>query len=153
MSRLELRIPLDLVWLVAAGLTWLIATVTPRLHLSLAWRGPAAAALISAGVVLIVASRAALARADTTFSPVAPARSSSLVTTGVYRFTRNPMYLGMTLALVALAVLLASPEALVVSLAFVAYIDRFQVRPEERVLRVLFGTDCDAYRARVRRWV
>jgi protein-S-isoprenylcysteine O-methyltransferase Ste14 len=153
MSRLELRIPPDLVWLAAAGLVLLTATATPRLHVSLAWRGPAAAVLIGAGVVLIAAARAALARADTTFSPVAPARSSSLVTTGVYRFTRNPMYAGMTIALVALAVLLSSPGAVALSVAFVAYIDRFQVRPEERVLRVLFGADYDAYRARVRRWV
>jgi protein-S-isoprenylcysteine O-methyltransferase Ste14 len=59
----------------------------------------------------------------------------------------------MFLALVGLAALLSSPEALVVSIGFVAYIDRFQVRPEERVLRVLFGAEYEAYRARVRRWV
>ena len=153
LSRLELKVPPDIVALAVAGLMWLVSTVTPRVGLSLAWRGLAAGALGGAGVVLIVAARAAFARAGTTFSPVAPSRGSRLVTTGVYRRTRNPMYLGTFLVLLALGALLCSPGALVASLSFVAYIDRFQIRPEEHVLRVLFGAEYEAYTTTVRRWV
>jgi protein-S-isoprenylcysteine O-methyltransferase Ste14 len=75
------------------------------------------------------------------------------VATGVYSFTRNPMYLGMASILLAWAVLLASPWALLGPALFVAYITRFQIVPEERVLAKLFGESFAAYTRRVRRWI
>lgn len=79
--------------------------------------------------------------------------ASSLVTNGVYRFTRNPMYVGLLLALSGWAAFLSSPSALVYLVAFVLYMNRFQIEPEERVLASRFGADYAAYRTRVRRWL
>ena len=67
--------------------------------------------------------------------------ASALVTGGMYRFTRNPMYLGLLLTLMGWAAFLASPPALVFLLLYVVYINRFQIEPEERTLSSLFGAD------------
>lgn len=72
---------------------------------------------------------------------------------GVYRATRNPMYVGLALLLLAWTVYLGAPLALLGVAAFVAYITRFQIVPEERVLAQKFGPEFGAYRSRVRRWL
>ena len=76
-----------------------------------------------------------------------------MVTHGVYRFTRNPMYLGLLLILLGLAVYLASPWVLLGPVAFAAFITRFQIQPEERALTARFGATYTDYCARVRRWL
>ncbi|MEB0160908.1 isoprenylcysteine carboxylmethyltransferase family protein, partial [Pseudomonas sp. AH2 (2023)] len=91
-------------------------------------------------------------RSRTTVNPLRPDKAAALVSGGVYRVTRNPMYVGMMLLLVAWAVYLDSAWVLAGPVAFVAYITRFQIAPEERVLRAKFA-DFDAYAARVRRWL
>lgn len=153
MAKLELKIPPDVVALVVGGVMWLVSTVTPSLEEPLVCRVLVAGVLFIAATALVVSARAAFARAGTTFNPTAPTRSDSLVTNGVYRFSRNPMYLGTLLALLAVATLLSNPFALILSAAFVAYIDRFQITPEERILHAKFGSAYEAYADGVRRWV
>ena len=156
-SRLELKVPPDLVALMVAALMWVASKVAPSLTIPLIV--PSAVArllaigLLAAGIVLIVAARVSFARAGTTWSPVAPHQSRQLVTAGVYRYTRNPMYLGTLLVLLALGARLANPVAAIVALAYVAYMNRFQILPEERVLRARFGDAYVRYARSVRRWV
>jgi protein-S-isoprenylcysteine O-methyltransferase Ste14 len=152
-SRFELKVIPDAVWLIAAGLMWLVSALTPSLDIPAVPRLLAALALLGAGTGLVIAARVDLARAGTTFNPTAPDRTSDLVTSGVYRFTRNPMYLGMLFALLALAAWLSSAYTLVLPAVFVVYLDRLQIEPEERVLRARFGPAYNAYVARVRRWI
>ena len=113
----------------------------------------AAAIIALIGAAFAIAGFVSFRRAKTTVSPVKPHLASSLVSSGVYAVTRNPMYVGLMFVLVAWAVLLSSPFALVGPLAFYLYIGRFQIEPEERVLANLFGSDYANYRARVRRWL
>lgn len=153
MEELELKVPPDVVALVVAALMWLVTRVTPSLQLPPSTRLLAAVALAAAGIGLVLAARIAFARAATTFSPVAPQRTSRLVTTGVYRLSRNPMYLGTLLALFAVAVWLANPVSLAIALSYAAYMDRFQIAPEERVLRGRFGSAYEDYVNGVRRWL
>ncbi len=153
MSSLELRIPPDVVWVAAAGLMWLASRVTAGFGVPETLRGPVALILIAVGTALIVAARVALSRAGTTWHPTEPGRTTALVTSGVYRFSRNPTYLGMEIVLLGWSVLLASPAAALVSALFVAYIARFQIRPEELVLSVSLGQDYRDYSKRVRRWI
>jgi protein-S-isoprenylcysteine O-methyltransferase Ste14 len=83
-----------------------------------------------------------------------PAQAASMVTSGVYRFTRNPMYLGMFCLLAAWAAWLGRLAPLLAGLpAFVLYMNRFQIRPEERALEQRFGAAFREYAARVRRWI
>ena len=82
-----------------------------------------------------------------------PQNTSSLVTRGIYGFTRNPMYLGLALALLGWAAFLSAAWPLLGPPLFVAYVNIFQIRPEERVLSGLFGDEYTRYTRRVRRWI
>ena len=152
MSRLELKIPPDVVWVAVAGLMWLTARLTVGFATGESLRRPLALILIVAGTWLIVGARVVLDRAGTTWHPTEPGRTTTLVTSGVYRFSRNPTYLGMEIVLLSWAVVLASPAAMLVSVLFVAYISRFQIRPEELTLAASLGGDYRTYLQRVRRW-
>ncbi len=136
----------------AAGM-WGLSGFGPPIPLPPVARVAAVAVLVAAGLGVDLAGLAAFRGARTTVNPLQPQRASALVTGGVYRFTRNPMYLGMALLLSAWAVHLSSWLALAGPLAFVLYITRFQIVPEERVLQANFGEAFTRYAARVRRWL
>jgi protein-S-isoprenylcysteine O-methyltransferase Ste14 len=153
MRWFENRVPPPLVAAICALLMWLGAAQWPAVEAPLSWRlvGSLVLSVIGAGICL--AGVICFHQAKTTVNPLKPASASVLVTSGIYRVTRNPMYLGFALVLAAWAVFLASPFALLGVAAFVLYINRFQILPEERALRRLFGDDLDKYCARVRRWI
>ena len=92
-------------------------------------------------------------RARTTIHPLNPAHTSVIVTTGVYRFSRNPMYLAMLVGLLAIAVLLGNVLALILACCFVPIIEAVQIRPEERILAEHFGDPYREYCRGVRRWI
>jgi protein-S-isoprenylcysteine O-methyltransferase Ste14 len=118
-----------------------------------ALRLAAAAAIGLVGIGFSAAGVLAFRRARTTVNPTTPEKATALVSSGAYRITRNPMYVGLAWVLVAWAVFLSSGWALLGVVAFVLYIGRFQIAPEERALAQLFGSEYAAYRARVRRWL
>ncbi len=153
MSGLELRVPPDVVWLVIAALMWLSSATTPGLDATTGLRAAVSGPLIVGGIALIVAARVSLNRAGTTWHPTEPERTSALVTGGVFRYSRNPTYLGMLLVLMGWAVLLANPLALALTVVFVLYLNRFQIGPEERIITTIIGDDYREYSSRVRRWV
>lgn len=154
MRILELRIPPPLVGLVIAGAMWLIASsLPPLLPLPAPMRLPAAVVLALAGVAIGLSGVISFRRAQTTVNPLKPETSTTLVSSGIYRITRNPMYLGMLTVLLAWAAYLPSVLALLGPVAFALYITRFQIIPEERALHSLFGAAFVEYRHKVRRWL
>jgi protein-S-isoprenylcysteine O-methyltransferase Ste14 len=153
MNFLEHRVPPPLAGLLCAGAMWYLATLVPAIALPQSVRLIATAALGAAGLLVMLAGVVSFHLARTTVNPLKPEAATALVTSGVYRYTRNPMYLGMLLLLVAWAAYLASPPALAGAVAFWLYIGRFQIRPEERALAALFGTAFSDYASRVRRWL
>jgi protein-S-isoprenylcysteine O-methyltransferase Ste14 len=132
---------------------WGIALATPSAEISTLIRLVAATAIALAGVGIAISGAVAFRRARTTVNPLKPETTSSLVTSGVYRFTRNPMYVGLALVLLAWAAFLSSALALLGPLVFILYISRFQIVPEERVLSGMFGAAYATYLAKVRRWL
>ncbi len=116
-------------------------------------RSIASVAFALAGGATALAGDLAFKRARTTINPFKPQNTSSLVTSGIYRLTRNPMYLGLLMVVLGWATFLCSAFALLGPVAFVAYIARFQIVPEERVLSAKFGSGYSEYLARVRRWL
>ena len=110
-------------------------------------------ALALLGAILAFVGVATFERHKTTVNPFKPGRASRLVETGIYRRTRNPMYVGVTLMLAGYATYLGNPLALILLLLFPAYIQRFQIAPEERALDQLFGEAYAAYKSRVPRWL
>jgi protein-S-isoprenylcysteine O-methyltransferase Ste14 len=152
-SFLELRIPPPIVGLIIAGGMWAIAHLPPILQLPNLLRLLVAVLLAVLGIAVALSGVMSFRRARTTVNPLKPETSAALVSTGVYSFTRNPMYLGMALVLLAWAVYLASVWSLLGPLLFALFITRFQIVPEERVLEGLFGASFSAYQKRVRRWL
>lgn len=154
MNALELRIP-------PVGLTFLFAIAMA----ALAWFVPAsipipapfslllALTLAAAGGVVALLGVAAFRQRRTTVNPFTPDRASTLVATGIYRLSRNPMYLVLLLILAGWAAWLAHWVAALMLPAFVAYMNRFQIGPEERALKATFGDEFDAYARAVRRWL
>lgn len=150
---LELRVPPPVVGLVFGAAMWLVAEVSPSLSLVVPFRTAFCIALAAAGVAVGLLGICSFRRQRTTVNPLKPDAATALVTGGVYRVTRNPMYLGMALVLIGWAVFLGNALAPILVLGFMLYINRYQIEPEERVLATLFGTEFDAYRRRVRRWI
>lgn len=153
MTALDTKIPPPVIGLATAALMWWAARLPGRIELAVAVRAAVAIALLCIGVAIAVAGAIAFHRARTTVNPLKPDQASALVTSGTYRVTRNPMYLGMLVVLVGWAAFLASLPALLCTALFVLYITRFQIVPEERVLQRLFGKDFIVYCQRVRRWI
>jgi protein-S-isoprenylcysteine O-methyltransferase Ste14 len=153
MTTLELKIPPPAVALAIGFLMWLTSILFGFIPIPLNYRLAAALSLLVIGQGISISGIVSFRRAKTTLNPLKPGNASALVTSGIYRFTRNPMYLGLLLTLMGWLVFIASPPALVFLFLYVVYINRFQIDPEERVLASLFGGDYAAYKTRVRRWV
>ncbi len=153
MHPLENRIPPPVVALIIAAGMWANSSSGPSLELPFGLRLGVAIAIAIVGISFDILGLIAFRKARTTVNPLKPQNASALVTNGIYRITRNPMYVGMALFLLAWAAFLASLWPLVGPVLFVFYINRFQIEPEERILAQRFGDDFKVYAARVRRWI
>ena len=150
---LELKIPPPVVAVLSAVVMYGIGRLAPAAELGIPVRTPIVMLLVAVALCILLLSLLSFRRHATTTNPMAPSGASSLVRSGVYRFTRNPMYLGMLLALTAWAVWLSNWLGFFVLAAFVAYITRYQILPEERALAAKFGSAFNEYASRVRRWI
>ncbi len=153
MSWLEHKIPPPVVGALVAAAMWWISTLEPQPLVASGLRHVAVAVLATAGVAFDLFGLLAFRASRTTVNPLRPERASALVTAGVYQVTRNPMYVGMALLLLAWAVYLSAGLSFAGPVIFILYITRFQILPEERALKGIFGEEYSAYAARVRRWL
>jgi protein-S-isoprenylcysteine O-methyltransferase Ste14 len=153
MNALETRIPPPLVMVIFSALMWMIAHYTHPLMISHSLRLWATAAFIVIGLAFALPAVFAFQRKNTTINPHRIERASALVTSGPFRFSRNPMYTGMVFLLLAWTCYLANPWAVVGPILFELYILRFQIWPEERAMQDKFGADYLAYVGKVRRWL
>tara|TARA_B110000438_G_C15639786_1_gene574778 strand:- start:87 stop:557 length:471 start_codon:yes stop_codon:yes gene_type:complete len=156
MKFLNLKCPPPIVMLLSAVLAWFSAQTEWRvlqqqaLELeNLFWP----LLFVIAGILLALAGVKEFKQQQTTVNPLDPSKSSSLVTSGIYQFSRNPMYLGMLLGLLGWADLLDVIWAYSGAMAFFIYISLFQIKPEEDVMQQKFGEDFIQYCMKVRRWL
>lgn len=150
---MQLRIPPPLLMLLAAALMWALHRWLPLGQLIATPWNYFAVLPAAIGRAITVAAGARFRRARTTFDPWKPRDSTCLVTNGVFRFSRNPMYLGLVLVLVAWALWLGTVSPWLVPPLFVIVISVAHIVPEEQALEELFGDAYVAYRHRVRRWI
>ena len=153
MHMLELKVPPVVVVLLTGALMWLVAWAVPAFAFLFPPRYPVAASLVLAGALTSLLGVVSFRRAGTTVNPMTPESSSSLVVSGIYKLTRNPMYLGFLLALLGWTIFLSNVPALLCLPAFILYMNRFQIAPEERALAALFGQAFAAYKEKTRRWL
>ena len=158
MSRwYEHKIPPPVIDLAIGVLMWVLARAVPSAQLwpvePLSIATLAGLCVAFAGGLVALAGALEFNRARTTVNPLSPHRASALVTTGIYRFTRNPMYLGMLLVLVGWGVYLGNAAAWLALPLFVWLLNNLQVKSEERILRERFREEYERYAERVGRWV
>ncbi|WP_317932490.1 isoprenylcysteine carboxylmethyltransferase family protein [Halioxenophilus sp. WMMB6] len=150
---LALRIPPPLLALASAAVMFGLARLLPPL----AWNRTATLAatlvLVGLGLAIELAAIIAFRRAKTTINPLTPNASSQLVTAGLYRYSRNPMYVGLCLQLLAWATFLAAPLALLGVVLFILLVSYLQILPEERALNARFGDDYRRYLSQTKRWL
>jgi len=153
MPALELKVPplaltaITLVLISAAGL------VAPMASLAFAGHAAAAAIVAGAGLAVMLGAAAQFRLRRTTLDPRAPGKARHFVATGLYRISRNPMYLGMALMVLGAALWASEPISYLLVALFCAYLTEFQIKPEERILEARFGPEYLAFKARVRRWL
>lgn len=153
MRSLENRIPPPFVVVLIGGVMWWVARHTAHVHWPDGVRIGVLACLMVLGLAIGGSGFRAFARARTTIDPVKLESASVLVTDGIFRVSRNPMYVGFASLLTAWASWLQAPWALAGVVVFVAFIWRFQILPEERVLEAKFGAPYARYLRQVRRWM
>lgn len=153
MRALELKIPPVAVFLISAAIMWSLSRATPALDFMLPYAAVIAILIAVPGLVVAVEGVRIFRRHATTVNPTRPAEASSMVTEGVYRYTRNPMYLGLACCTFGWGLYLQNITALLFVIVFVAYMTHFQIKPEERALQKLFGTEYTEFSSRVRRWI
>lgn len=153
MINLENKIPPPVVTIISGVLMWWIASFTPALQIETSLRIMPAVLFVMMGVFFCLAGVVSFRRARTTVNPLKPENATALVNTGIYSISRNPMYVGFALFLFAWAIYLGSPGSLIGIAGFMFYINRFQIRPEERALSLLFGDEFESYKAKTSRWL
>jgi len=105
------------------------------------------------GILITLAGAYSFKKAKTTVNPTSPESTSALVTSGIYQYTRNPMYLGFSSCLIGWMIFLSSPVSIIYVLAFIFYMTKFQIEPEEKMLMSLFKDNYISYQQQVRRWI
>jgi protein-S-isoprenylcysteine O-methyltransferase Ste14 len=153
MNDLKLRIPPLALFIIFVVAIWAAGVYIPAANL--AFPGHRTVALIAfiLGWGIVSVGVVEFRRKKTTMSPLSPERTASIVSSGIYRWSRNPMYLGMALALFGVAAWRPSLPGYAAVLLFCTYLTWFQIKPEERTLLKLFGAEYSAYMAQVRRWI
>ena len=150
---LSLKIPPPVQAIIFGVLMWVVARQVTGGQIQFELQLPVAILIAVAGVALVVTSMLKFRRASTTIDPFHPEEASNLVDSGVFRFSRNPMYVSLLLVLIGWFIWLGSLYNLAVLALFVSYITVFQIKPEEAAMKSLFGEKYDQYRSKVRRWI
>ncbi len=148
-----LKVPPPVIGIIAAVSMWLLSKYFPVLRLQFPLQTSIAALILITGLLIDLSALWSFRKARTTINPLKPENTSSVVTTGIYQYSRNPMYLGMLLILIAVATYLGSLSSLVILPLFVMVLNVSQIVPEEKILTNLFGSAYVDYTKRVRRWI
>jgi len=109
--------------------------------------------LLILGLAVLIFAVRLFRKDNTTVNPLSPEQATKLVTDGIFKYSRNPMYLGMALILCSIAVIFNLIGGIVLVALFCFYITKFQIIPEERAMSNLFSQDFDKYKEATRRWI
>ena len=109
--------------------------------------------LLVFGLSIFILAIKAFSRQKTTVNPLEPRQASSLVISGIFKFSRNPMYLGMLIILLSLSWKFNLIGGMIISLFFYIFITKFQIIPEEAAMNELFGNEFINYSNKTRRWI
>ncbi|MDO4251075.1 MAG: isoprenylcysteine carboxylmethyltransferase family protein [Moraxella sp.] len=147
---LELKIPPVMLVMMTAFIMAVQAQFSV-ITIALPWQ--IAISVMALGMMIITMAVWQFKQAKTTVNPMTPNQSNKIVNTGIFSVSRNPMYLGMTIILIGVAIYLGELMAFIWVIGFVLYMTKFQIKPEERILSEKFGDEFKQYCQAVRRWI
>lgn len=153
MNTLQLKIPPPIYFLLFAAAMWLLAQHLPLGNLIPKPWNYSGILIAILSFLADLTSLWAFLKARTTVNPLRPNKTQQLVTSGLYRYTRNPMYLGLLIILLGWAIYLGALTPFLLLPAFVWVITRMQILPEEAMLQAKFGKTYSDYQQRVPRWL
>jgi protein-S-isoprenylcysteine O-methyltransferase Ste14 len=153
MAWLELKLPPVLVFLLAAIAIYLCSNIGYQLSFYHQAKHFIFHSVFVIGVLVGISGAISFKLSKTTLNPIQIDKASQLVDSGVFRFSRNPMYLGLLVCLIALFLRQEAVVNLLWLVGFVVYMNQFQIKPEERALVGIFGEKYTQYQTRVRRWL
>ena len=148
---LKNKIPPPIVTLVFAALIYFSNKWSPSIVFS--GQSIISLFLMTVGFIVLLIAISAFIKLKTTINPLKPEDATFLVTTGIFRLSRNPMYLGLLLLIISLWVKTGAVSGFILVPSFVAYLNYFQIAPEERAMKKLFADSYNAYCLKVRRWI
>lgn len=149
---MKLKIPPAILFLLFGGCMYLLDRFLPVGYFDFFGRMYLSKGLIVLALLIGTVALYQFYKARTSVDPATPAKTTRLVTGGVYRYTRNPMYLAMLLLLLAFGLSLGNVFNTITAAFFVAYMNRYQIIPEEEMLAKIFGKAYQQYCLQVRRW-
>ena len=151
---MRLKTPPAVQLFISSLLMWIISIYADNFRFIFKFNNELALFCLIIGGTIIVFGIVAFRKAETTFTPQHPDKASSLVTLGIYQYTRNPMYLGLSSILLASCFYFSSLLGIIVYVPFfILYITVFQIIPEEEVMKSLFNDEYLDYCSKVRRWI
>ena len=153
MKYLELKVPPVVVVIASGFLMWIVSWMFPSQSFWFPGIYACANLFGAIGIITVAAGIRSFRQARTTVDPRKPDTATSLVQSGIYKYSRNPIYVGLLFILIGMAVYSRNYSSFAVLPAFVLYMNRFQIRPEEQALEHLFAQDFRDYKKRVRRWL
>lgn len=149
---MELKLPPVVVLFIFALLMYLLDRFLPFGEFEFFGRLYLSSGLGILAVIIGFISLGHFFKTKTTVNPAKPDKASTLVTNGIFGFSRNPMYLSMLLLLIVFGLRLGNAFNILLAAGFVSYMNQFQISPEEKALTKLFGKEFELYCKSVRRW-
>ena len=132
---------------------WLVSKYSLNTNFNLNGINILALVFLIIAIIMIVLSINKFKKNRTTISPLKPNKTSSLITSGIYNYTRNPMYLGLLLMLISTALFIKNFISFLIIPLFVIFINKNQILPEEQILENIFGEEYRNYTKKVKRWI
>lgn len=150
---LKLKIPPAVLFIIFTGMIWGLDRILPNSPVAIPFKDWVALVVFGIGVIIGMSGVIEFARRSTTVNPHKPENSNELVTSGVYSISRNPMYLGLLLGLLAMLIYQGNVWSAPVLLLFVWYMNEYQIKPEEVIMEEKFTEEFKEYKSQVSRWI
>ncbi|MEO9484267.1 MAG: isoprenylcysteine carboxylmethyltransferase family protein [Ekhidna sp.] len=150
---MRLKIPPVVILFLSLGIIFGMSYAFPAWVYKFEYQTLLSRIILAMGVLAALSGILSFRMKGTTVDPTKPDKASSLVTAGIYKYTRNPMYLGMALILFGGIIRIGNPSTILGLVFFVWYLTHYQIKPEEEALSELFGKEYEEFCSKVRRWL
>ena len=105
------------------------------------------------GILILINPIFKFIKSKTTIDPIKFKKVNKLIISGIYKYSRNPMYLGLLMIVISTSIFFLNIFSITTPLLFYCWINRFQIKREEIFLTEKFGEEYMSYKTKTRRWI